>query len=249
MAKVDLTIVVLTYNEEANIRACLDGLKGVQAPILVVDSGSTDSTLEILSQYDVTVLSHPFSNYAAQRNWSQKSIPWETKWVLHLDAGERCLPALNSWLQHEFDPAADIDGYLIARRAYFMGKWMRYGGYHPIYHLRLYKIHLGKCEAKVYDQHFVCDGITKEVPNGADLVDGVMSNLRDFTVAHSRWALFEAIEAVRSESNTGDVKVKLFGSPIERRRWMKTKVSNKTLHQAVLDKYSVDIMEILRYGD
>ena len=220
-----LTIVVLTFNEEANIRACLDSLTGVGAPVFVVDSGSKDRTLEILAGYDVTVVDHPFANYAAQRNWAQANIPWATDWVLHLDAGETCLPALNQWLRTGFDASTTAaDGYLLARRAVFMGRWIKHGGYHPIYHLRLYRIGSGRCEAKVYDQHFVCAGTTATVPAGADLADGVMANLRDFTTAHARWAVFEAIETLRSETESGDVPADFFGSPIERRRWFKVNV-------------------------
>ena len=220
-----LTIVVLTFNEEANIGACLDGLEGVEAPVFVVDSGSTDGTLDILAARGLEAVQHPFANYAAQRNWAQANIPWETDWVLHLDAGEVCTPAFTEWLRSGFDPAVeDVDGYLVARRAVFMGQWIRHGGYHPIYHLRLFRPTHGRCEAKVYDQHFVCEGKEVTVPKGADLADGVMANLRDFTVAHARWAAFEAIETLRNEEESGDVAAELFGSPIERRRWMKTKV-------------------------
>lgn len=227
MDKARLTIVILTFNEEANIGNCLDGVAGVDAPVFVVDSGSTDRTLAILGARDVTVTHHPFGNYAAQRNWAQANIPWDTEWVLHLDAGETCLPGLTEWLRRGFDPGGRTDGYLFARRAVFMGEWMRHGGYHPIYHLRLFRRALGRCEAKVYDQHFVCGGEVATAPQGADLADGVMSNLRDFTVAHARWALFEAIEQVRSAAAPGDVDAKLTGSPIERRRWLKTRVFDR----------------------
>lgn len=242
-----LTIIVLTFNEEANITNCLNSFAGVSAPIFVVDSGSTDKTLDLLAERDVTVVQHPFSNYAAQRNWAQANVPWATEWVLHLDAGEVCLPAFTQWLQTGFDPSATtVDGYLVARRAVFMGKWIRYGGYHPIYHLRLFRRHLGRCEAKVYDQHFVCNGKTTTVPRGADLADGVMANLREFTVTHARWAVFEAIEALRSEVQSGEVSAKFFGSPIERRRWMKINVFERVpiLMRSILyffDRYFVKL--------
>ena len=220
-----LAIVILTFNEESNIEGCLDSLKDVKAPVFVVDSFSTDGTLDILDARGITYVQHSFKNYAAQRNWAQENIPFDTEWVLHIDAGEQLTPKMVDWINHSFDPSnTDADGYMFARRAIFLGKWIRYGGYHPIYHLRLYRRHLGHCENKVYDQHFVVDGQTVKAAKGADLQDGVMSSLNDFTISHARWAVFEAVETVLSGKNTGEVSAKLIGNPIERKRWLKSRV-------------------------
>ncbi|WP_116126102.1 glycosyltransferase family 2 protein [Lewinella sp. IMCC34183] len=224
-----LTIVILTFNEEANIKNCLDSLRGVKAPIFVVDSYSTDRTLEILDAHDVPYVQHPFKNYAAQRNWAQSNLPYEGEWVLHLDAGERLTPGMATWLNESFDPTQQgVGGYMFARRAIFMGRWIKYGGYHPIYHLRLYRRQLGHCENKVYDQHFVVEGTTAKAGKGADLEDGVMSSLRDFTVSHARWAVFEAVESILAEEETGEVSAKLMGNPIERKRWLKSRVFQRS---------------------
>ena len=224
-----LTVVILTYNEEANIGNCLDSLEGVKAPIFVVDSYSTDRTLSILEDRGIRYVQHPFQNYAAQRNWAQENTPFGGDWVLHLDAGERLTPGMVTWLNESFDPnRPGIDGYMFARRAIFMGRWIKYGGYHPIYHLRLYRKHLGHCENKVYDQHFVVDGRTELAGKDADLEDGVMSSLRDFTVSHARWAVFEAVESILAEKETGEVNARLLGNPIERKRWLKSRVFQRS---------------------
>ena len=224
-----LTIVILTYNEEANIEHCLDSLATVRAPIFVVDSFSKDRTLDILEQRGIPYVQHVFKNYAAQRNWAQENIPNPGEWVLHLDAGERLTPGMATWLNESFDPErAEVDGYMFARRAIFMGRWIKYGGYHPIYHLRLYRRHLGHCENKVYDQHFVVNGRTATAGEGADLEDGVMSSLRDFTVSHARWAVFEAVESILAENETGEVQARLLGNPIERKRWLKSRVFQRS---------------------
>ncbi|MEM6698089.1 MAG: glycosyltransferase family 2 protein [Bacteroidota bacterium] len=165
-----LTIILLTYNEQENLPACLDSIKGIQANRFVVDSHSTDATLSILEAEGISYLQHPFQNYAAQRNWAQANNPFQTEWVLHLDAGERATPEFVSWVNENFDPENQtIDGYLVARRAIFMGRWVKYGGYHPIYHLRLFKTHKGRCEDKAYDQHFISEGKLEIVPKNADI--------------------------------------------------------------------------------
>ena len=224
-----LTVVILTFNEEANIGNCLDSLAGVKAPVFVVDSFSTDRTLDILEERGIRYVQHAFKNYAAQRNWAQENVPFGGEWVLHLDAGETLTPGMVNWINESFDPKVPgVDGYMFARRAIFLGRWIKYGGYHPIYHLRLYRKHLGHCENKVYDQHFVVDGVTELAGKGADLEDGVMSSLRDFTVSHARWAVFEAVESILAEKETGEVQARLLGNPIERKRWLKSRVFQRS---------------------
>ncbi|UZR95492.1 glycosyltransferase family 2 protein [Chondrinema litorale] len=221
MEKNDLTIILLTYNEEANLPACLESLKGLNYPIFAVDSFSTDKTLSILESQQIKYVQHSFDNYSLQRNWAQENNPFETKWVFHLDAGERLTPELVNWLNSKFDPNTDIEGYMFSRRTIFLGKWIKYGGHYPNFHLRLYQANKGKCEEKVYDQHFVVNGKKEIIKTGIDIIDTVTDTLLNFTTGHARWAVFEALEIVSSQKDTGDVKAKLFGNPIERRRWLK----------------------------
>ena len=134
-----LTIVILTKNEEANISILLDSLRGVNHPIFVVDSGSTDRTLDILNNRNIRWVHHEWTNYSGQRNWAQANLPEDSEWVLHLDAGERLTEGMRQWLINKnfADDVENVDGYMFARRAIFMGKWMKHGGYHPNYNLRL----------------------------------------------------------------------------------------------------------------
>jgi len=224
----NFTFVILTFNEEKNLPACLASMKGIDAPIFAVDSYSTDNTLKILEEHGVPYVQHPFDNYAKQRNWAQANLPIETEWVFHLDAGEQLTEELREWLSNSFEAAAkQQDGFMFSRRTIFFDKWIKYGGHYPNYHLRLYKKGLGKCEEKVYDQHFVLDGRALPLPKGVDIIDTVAENLKDFTQSHSKWAYFEAVEILSKSSDTGEVSASFFGSPIERRRWLKNNVFQK----------------------
>ena len=218
------SIILLTHNEEKNLPACLDSLQGLDAPVFAVDSFSSDRTLDIFRERGIDFVQHPFENYSKQRNWAQQNLPLQTDWVLHLDAGERCTPDMVSWLQTGFDPEGAVDGYMFSRRTIFLGRWIRRGGHYPNYHLRLFRRHRGRCEAKAYDQHFVCDGPTRHLPAGVDLIDTVADTLLDFTQSHAHWALFEAIETVAHARDQGEVRARFFGTPIERRRWLKTRI-------------------------
>src|SRR5216684_3254676 len=129
----NLTTIILTYNEGANLPACLASIKGLDSEIFVVDSGSTDGTKEIARDAGAQVLEHPFVNYAAQRNWALKNLPIRTEWVLHLDADERLTPELVSEIREALgvrrEALEGIDGFLLRKRTYFMGRWIRHGGH------------------------------------------------------------------------------------------------------------------------
>ncbi|MEM8525657.1 MAG: glycosyltransferase family 2 protein [Bacteroidota bacterium] len=217
-----LTVIVLTFNEENNIEDCLDSLQGIQANLFVVDSFSNDRTLEILKEREVTFVQHPFENYARQRNWAQQNVPFDTEWVLHLDAGERCTPELVNWINTKFDANSTTDGYMFSRRTFFLNQWIKWGGHYPNFHLRLYRKSKGRCEDKAYDQHFVVEGRKEQLPKGIDMIDVVTDTIYNFTVAHARWAEKEAEEQLSVQRDHGEVEAKVGGNAIERQRWLKS---------------------------
>lgn len=215
-----LTFIILTYNEEQRLSDCLDSLDGMGARVFVADSYSTDGTLDILARRGITFVQHEFGSYGAQRNWAQQNNPFGTEWVFHLDADERLSVELRAWLKDYFPrEAVRRDGFMFSRRTYFLGRWIRFGGVYPIYHLRLFKATKGHCELKAYDQHFVVDGPTIAVP-GRNIIDTNAASISDFTASHNRWSSMEAGK-VPGQSSTGEVMPRLAGTPIERRRWLK----------------------------
>jgi glycosyltransferase involved in cell wall biosynthesis len=218
-----LVVVVLTQNEETNLPYCLASLNGLACTVVVVDSGSTDRTLEIAQANGANVLHHAFDNYAAQRNWAQNNLPVETPWILHLDADERLTPGLVEEINRTLcAPDNDLDGFLLRKRTVFMGKWIRHGGHYPSYHLRLFRRSRGICEGRLYDQHFVVWGATKQLQN--DYLDVVASSLTTWTLRHGRWAAMEAQEIQTVQDRRLQVNANLIGNPIERRRWLRNKM-------------------------
>jgi len=217
-----LTVILLTFNEESNIGACLDSLADIQANIFVVDSYSKDQTLAILEARKIPYVQHPFENYSKQRNWAQANTPFPTEWVMHLDAGERCTPELVAWINNQFNPNTDIDGYMFSRRTFFMNRWIRYGGHYPNFHLRLYRASKGHCEDKAYDQHFIVDGKKQQLAAGIDIIDIVTDTIYNFTLSHARWAVKESQEQLNALQQRGEVKASYRGNAIERQRWFKS---------------------------
>jgi len=115
---------------------------------------------------------------------------------------------------------------MIKRRTVFMGRWIRFGGHYPSYHLRLFRRSKGACEDRLYDQHFVVNGTSYKLTQG-DIIDPFTTDIDEFTRRHIRWAALEAAEATQaqvSSTPSGMVQAKLDGTPIEQRRWARVSV-------------------------
>lgn len=215
-----LSVIVLTHDEEINLPACLDSLASLDAALFVVDSGSRDRTLEIAEARGCTVVGHPFETYAAQRNWAFRNLPLRTPWTLCLDADERLTPELAS----EIAAVVRIDdvgpaGFLLRRRTVFLGRWLRHGGQYPAWHLRLFRTGRGRCEDRLYDQHFIVDGEIDRLEH--DFIDILTDNLTTWISRHNRWASLEAEEQARGRASSGAVPARMSGTPIERRRFLR----------------------------
>jgi glycosyltransferase involved in cell wall biosynthesis len=224
--KADLTVIVLAHNEEGNLPDCLASIAGLGAKAVVVDSGSTDRTRDIALGAGASVVEHPFENYGAQRNWALDNLPLETDWILCLDADERLTPELTAEMVTILSrPSVEYDGYLLNKRTIFMGRWIRHGGQYPSYHLRLFRRGKGRCEDRLYDQHFVVEGPIGRLRH--DYLDVIAADLSTWTERHNRWATLEATEIAgdgAGGSTESRVHARLLGTPIERKRFLRVKV-------------------------
>jgi len=221
-----ITAIILTQDAEDSVAAVVRAANCVAGRVVVVDSGSTDRTVGIAESLSAEVVTHPFANYSAQRNWAQTNlgIP-EDGWVLHLDADEVMDDALIHAIQLVFTaPTIAADGFLLQRLSYFLGHPIRHGHLNPSYHLRLYRVAKGQCEDRLYDQHYVVDGPTQRLVGL--MHDLQIVSLERWTAAHNRWSTAEVAEIRREgelasgkileESLTGDIRMK--------KRWMKNRI-------------------------
>lgn len=219
--KASVAVIVLTYNEENNLSNCLKSIVGFTDNIFIVDSGSTDKTLQIAQSFGVNVTYHPFENYAKQRNWALQNLPITTDWVLNIDADHRLTAELKENIQLHLEKGVpnDINGFLASRRTMFMGKWIKYGGHYPTYHAVMFRTGFGKCEEKLYDQHFLVTGKTLKLKG--DIIDLITESLTTFTDRHNKWSSLEAQQQISPEHNDSTIKGSLTGNPIQARRYVK----------------------------
>ncbi len=164
---VAVTVIILTKNEEKNIEASISSAKQIAKRILVVDSGSTDRTLEIAREQGAEVVSHAWEGHARQFNWALDNCAISTSWVFRLDADERISKELADEIIKKLSSkdSRGVDGYEMRWRIYFMKKWIRHGGTHKPYFLRLFRHGKGRVEEKLMDEHILVDGKVEKLKN------------------------------------------------------------------------------------
>jgi glycosyltransferase involved in cell wall biosynthesis len=210
-----ISVIVLTFNSEATIGATLASARKVSDDVHVVDSFSTDRTLEIARDAGACVVQHEFANYSAQRNWAIDTLPLKHGWELHLDADERLSDELATEINALLAAGVpdDIAGYHLPRLVHFHGRALRHGGMFPIYQLRLFRHGKGRCEMRKYDQHFFVDGRTHQLKG--PMIDDIRLSLTEWTARHNRWADAEVEELL----NPGEKVIRAgSGDPIAEKR-------------------------------
>ena len=224
-----VTTIILTFNSECSIGAVVESCRELSSRILVVDSFSTDNTRQTAEAMGCEVVTHPFDNYSIQRNWAQEyAALCPDEWVLHLDSDEVLSPELAQSIREALSgDTADVDGFLMQRLSYFLGKPIRYGHLNPSWHLRLYRPGKGCCENRLYDQHFLVDGPTRRL--SGMLLDLQITTLEKWTAAHNRWSSAEAVEVTTRlhEETDGDgrtLPASLRGDIRMKKRWLKNNV-------------------------
>ena len=183
----DLTIVILTGNEEKHIRKCVLSACEIARRIVIVDSFSDDATKQICEELKeelagkgctLDFYQNEWVNHARQFNWGIDNTGISTGWIMRLDADETITKELSDELNEKLDAvSAGVGGIEISRRVVFMGKWIRHGGIYPTYLLRIFRNGYGRCEQLEMDEHIVLSkGETIRFHN--DIVD---ENLNDLT--------------------------------------------------------------------
>ena len=226
--KIPLSVVVVTYNEEVNLPECLESLGGLNCEVFVVDSGSTDRTIEIAQRYTVDISYHSFETHTGQWQWALENLPYSHEWVFGLDADQRVTPELKEEVLRLFtvdqDRLAGVDGFYIKRRQIFRGHWIRHGGYYPKYLLKLFR--RGKVLIDKHDlaqHHFYVAGEAVKLKH-----DVIEDNHKEHDIAvwiekHSRYALLQAKEELLRSGRpmTWPIRPALFGNPDQRVIWQK----------------------------
>jgi glycosyltransferase involved in cell wall biosynthesis len=212
------SVIILAFNSVDTIGATLVQARGISDDIHVVDSFSTDDTVALCRQHGAQVVQHAFENYGVQRNWAIDNLVLRYPWQLHLDADERLTPELIASVRSlPEDPPES--GFLVARLVQFLGRQLRYGGMSPTWHLRLFRNAAGRCEERMYDQHFyLAQGSAGRLQGY--MIDEIRMSLSEWTARHNRWSDAEVMEQKATPAGVR-IPPRLLGNPMERKRFLR----------------------------
>lgn len=221
------SFIILAFNEEVHLPRLLNSIKDLAAPIYVLDSGSTDRTLEICEEFGAIVASHPFENHPKQWHAALNSFQVSTPWTIGLDADQivtqELLLKLRAFRDEDFK---DIDGIYFNRKNYFKGKWLRHGGYYPKYLLKMFRTGSGYSDLNEnMDHRFIVKGKTMVWKDGHILEENLKENEISFWIAkHNRYSDLVAMEEIErmNKLRSQTIRPNFFGNPDERTAWLKS---------------------------
>jgi glycosyltransferase involved in cell wall biosynthesis len=197
----DLAVIILTYNEEVHLARAIAHARSIAKEIFVIDSFSTDATIDIARSHDATVLQNKFVNNSKQFQWALDNAPITAEWIMRLDADE----VVESDLQEEINAKLpllpkDVTGINLKRKHIFLGRWIRHGGRYPLLLLRIWRRGQGIIEDRWMDEHIIVrSGRTVTFSGG--FADHNLNDLTFFTDKHNKYATREAIDVLNQKYN------------------------------------------------
>lgn len=189
-----LTAIVLAKNEEIHIERCLNNLAKIDCRVKLVDSGSSDKTLDIAKNYpNVDIFFNPWINYAAQFNWAIENCGIDTEWVMRIDADEYMDDGLINFIRNSLKQVkGSVAGISVQRSLVFLGRKVRHGS-GKVFHLKIWRRGLAVCENKWMDEHMVLrEGEILTIDSC--LIDHNLKPITDFISKHNGYATREAID-------------------------------------------------------
>ena len=222
MSKPDISVIILTHNEQLHIERCIRNLLPIAQQIFIVDSFSTDNTVQIAEAFGAEVFQRPWKNYADQFQWGLDNCPIKTNWVMRMDADEYLESSLIEEIIRKFsDLSNDINGIYLKRKHHFLGRWIKHGDRYPLLLLRIWKTGQAHIENRWMDEHIVLDTGNTVTLDG-NFVDDNLNTVEWFIEKHNRYAsremvdiinhkyqLFERDESI-DDAKSGQAKIKRF---------------------------------------
>lgn len=220
----NLSIIILTYNEEANLNTCLEAARLISDDIIIIDSFSSDSTKEIASKYNTKFIQNKFVNQGIQFNWALDNVEIKYNWILRLDADETLTnESVEEIITKLKNP--NSEAFEFNKRIIWMGRWLKYGGIYPMNVTRLFKKGYARYEERT-EENLIVDGKTEKLKN--DLIENNKKNdIYNFTLKHLKTGAGECEEYLNSSKYSEGIKPTLLGSKPQKNRWLKINFYNK----------------------
>ena len=229
----DISIIILTFNEEVHLERALRSVQSFAKKVYVVDSYSKDRTLDIARQYGAEIVQHPFENYAKQLQWAIETLPISTAWVMRLDADEWVEADLaNELNQRLADLPQDVTGIVLKLKQIFLDRWIRRGAQYPLKLLRIWRRGVGRIENRWMDEHMVLSHGRTTLFSG-NMANHQLKDLTFFTQKHNHYATREALDILNQRYHLGfsedrdTISSGQTSSQAAIKRWIKIHIYNR----------------------
>ncbi|MCS7203642.1 MAG: glycosyltransferase family 2 protein [Thermodesulfovibrio sp.] len=206
--KIPVSVAIITKNEEKNIEKLLESVRDFQE-IVVVDSFSTDNTVEICKKYTNKVYQKDWEGFARQKQFAIEKTT--LNWILVVDADERVTEELKKEIFEKISNE-NFDGYYIPRKNFFLGKWIKYSGWWPDYTLRLFRRQKGRLQMRQVHEKIIVEGKVGYLKNS--LLHYTYSSVSEFITKMQNYSTLSAEEIIKSNSKNYKIVLKMIFSPI-----------------------------------
>lgn len=224
-SKAPVSVIIITHNEEAHIEKCVLSVSQWADQVFVVDSFSSDRTVELAKRTGAEVVENSFESPAQQKNWALENLPIKHDWTLFLDADEWVPDELrDEMIQAIADAADDVTAFKMRYRLIFYGKWIRHSGWYPVWITRLVRRSVSRWERRRVDEHIITNGRVARLEH--DLIHESLHDMYRWIEKHNRYSEANAQEyALILRREPGDrLPAKAFGSQAERKRFIKERI-------------------------
>ena len=199
-----LSVTIITLNEEDNIRDALESVKWADE-IVVVDSGSTDRTVEICKEFTDKVYHQDWLGMNGQKAFAKGQARCE--WLLNIDADERVSDELAAEIKAVLESGSEIDGFFVPRRVHYLGRWINHSGWYPDHKLRLFKMDKGRWAGTDPHDKVVVSGKTSYLK--ADLYHYTYKNIENFVNVVNSFTTVAAVEYEKKGKGCGFINIVL----------------------------------------
>jgi len=192
-----LSVVIIALNEEDRIEEALESCSGIADEIVVIDGYSTDKTVEIAEKYGAKIYMNPFSDFGSQKNFALDKA--KNQWVLNLDADERVSGTLEKEIRHlkqKPDNEIDADGFLIKRKTFYLGRWIKHSGWYPDRKLRLFRKDKSRWQGRIHEG-LILEGKTGKI--AGDILHFTYRNITDHINRLNRYSHMQAEDIARKK--------------------------------------------------
>jgi glycosyltransferase involved in cell wall biosynthesis len=189
----NISVIILTFNEEMHIQRCIENVKNLTDKIFIIDSFSTDQTVEIAQNFGATVVQNRWpGNQAAQFNWALGYLDIKSEWILRLDADEYLTSGIIFEIKDKLPKLQrPVNGVFLERKLIFMGKLLKYG-VDKIFILRIFRKNTARYSHSWMDEHLVMEE-GETVIFDQYFVDENLNTIGNWTAKHNEYAIREVI--------------------------------------------------------